>query len=36
MDYKEMQEVLAKLSQATSNLEEMYAENEGEITEATE
>lgn len=36
MDYKEMNEVLAKLSQATSNLEEMYAENEGEITEATE
>lgn len=36
MDYKEMQEVLVKLSQATSNLEEMYAENEGEITEATE
>lgn len=36
MDYKEMNEVLAKLSRATSNLEEMYAENEGEITEATE
>ena len=36
MDYKEMNEVLARLSQASSNLEEMYAENEGEITEATE
>ena len=36
MDYKGMNEVLAKLSRATSNLEEMYAENEGEITEATE
>jgi hypothetical protein len=31
-----MNQVLAQLSQATSNLEEMYAENEGEITEATE
>lgn len=36
MTLQEMNEVLARLSQATSNLEEMYAENEGEITEATE
>lgn len=36
MTLQEMNQVLAQLSQATSNLEEMYAENEGEITEATE
>ena len=36
MDYKEMNQVLATLDQATNALEETYMENEGEITEETE
>ena len=36
MDYKEMNQVLATLDQATIALEENYMENEGEITEETE
>lgn len=36
MDYKEMNQVLAELDQATIALEETYMENEGEITEETE
>lgn len=36
MDYKEMNQVLANLDQATIALEETYMENEGEITEETE
>ena len=36
MDYKEMNEVLAKLDQATSILEDTYMESEGEVTEETE
>ena len=36
MDYKEMNQVLATLDQATIALEETYIENEGEITEETE
>ena len=36
MDYKEMNQVLATLDQATIALEETYMENEGEITEKTE
>ena len=36
MDYKEMNQVLATLDQATIALEENYIENEGEITEETE
>lgn len=36
MDYKEMNQVLATLEQATIALEETYMENEGEITEETE
>ena len=36
MDYKEMNQVLANLDQATSLLEETYIENEGEVTEETE
>ena len=36
MDYREMNQVLAQLSLATSYLEDLYAENEGEITKATE
>ena len=36
MDYKEMNQVLATLDQATIALEETYMENEGEITEETE
>ena len=36
MDYKEMNQVLANLDQATNALEETYMENEGEITEETE
>ena len=36
MDYKEMNQVLATLDQATIALEETYRENEGEITEETE
>lgn len=36
MDYKEMNQVLANLAQATIALEETYMENEGEITEETE
>lgn len=36
MDYKEMNQVLANLDQATIALEETYMENEGEITEGTE
>ena len=36
MDYKEMNQVLATLDQATIFLEETYMENEGEITEETE
>ena len=35
MDYKEMNQVLATLDQATIALEETYIENEGEITEET-
>ena len=35
MDYKEMNQVLATLDQATIALEETYMENEGEITEET-
>ena len=36
MDYKELNQVLATLDQATKALEETYMENEGEITEETE
>ena len=36
MDYKEMNQVLVTLDQATIALEETYMENEGEITEETE
>ena len=36
MDYKEMNQVLVNLDQATIALEETYMENEGEITEETE
>ena len=36
MDYKEMNQVLATLDQATIALEETYMENEGEVTEETE
>lgn len=36
MDYKEMNQVLANLDQATIALEETYMENEGEVTEETE
>ena len=36
MDYKELNQVLATLDQATNALEETYMENEGEITEETE
>lgn len=36
MDYKEMAQVLADLDQATIALEDLYIENEGEITEETE
>ena len=36
MDYKELNQVLATLDQATIALEETYMENEGEITEETE
>ena len=36
MDYKELNQVLATLGQATNALEETYMENEGEITEETE
>ena len=36
MDYKELNQVLANLDQATIALEETYMENEGEITEETE
>ena len=36
MDYKEMNQVLATLDQATIALEETYIENEGEVTEETE
>ena len=35
MDYKELNQVLATLDQATNALEETYMENEGEITEET-
>ena len=36
MNYKELDQVLATLDQATIALEETYMENEGEITEETE
>lgn len=36
MDYKELNQALATLDQATIALEENYMENEGEITEETE
>ena len=36
MDYKEMNQVLATLDQATIAIEETHMENEGEITEETE
>lgn len=36
MDYKELNQVLATLDEATNALEETYMENEGEITEETE
>ena len=36
MDYKELNQALATLDQATIALEETYMENEGEITEETE
>lgn len=36
MDYKELNQILANLDQATIALEETYMENEGEITEETE
>ena len=36
MDYKELNQILANLDQATIALEETYIENEGEITEETE
>ena len=36
MDYKEMNQVLADLDQAMFTLEEIYIENEGEVTEQTE
>ena len=36
MDYKEMNQVLENLNQAMHNLEDLYIEGEGEITEETE
>lgn len=36
MDYKELNQVLADLDQAIANLETLYIEGEGEITEETE
>ena len=36
MDYKEMNQVLADLDQATHTLEDLYIEGEGEVTEETE
>ncbi len=36
MDYKEMNQVLAELDQAMTILEDLYIENEGEVTEETE
>lgn len=36
MDYKEMNQVLADLDQAMHTLEDLYIENEGEVTEQTE
>lgn len=36
MDYKEMNQVLEQLDQATIALEELFVENEGEVTEETE
>lgn len=36
MDYKELNQVLANLDQATASLEALYIENEGEVTEETE
>lgn len=36
MDYNEMKQVLADLDQAMATLEEIYIENEGEVTEETE
>ena len=36
MDYKELNQVLANLDQAMVTLEDLYIENEGEVTEQTE
>lgn len=36
MDYSELKKVLADLDQAMATLEEIYIENEGEVTEETE
>lgn len=36
MDYKEMNQVLADLDQATHTLEDLYIEGEGEVTDETE
>ena len=36
MDYKELNQVLANLAQAMDSLENLYIENEGEVTEQTE
>ena len=36
MDYKELNQVLADLDQAMFTLEDLYMENEGEVTEETE
>ena len=36
MDYKELNQVLANLDQATQALEDLYMESEGEVTEQTE
>ncbi len=36
MDYKELNQVLVNLDQAMTTLEDLYIENEGEVTEETE
>lgn len=36
MDYKELNQVLANLAQAMDSLENLYIENEGEVTDQTE
>lgn len=36
MNYKDIQDALANLARVTADLEEMYIENDGEVTDATE